>query len=80
MAVLSPDKPRIKSTVRVNVEMSEELNDKLETLAAKAQGTKSDVLRRALALYDAAVNAHERGLKVGFVDKEQDLKTEVIGF
>ena len=44
MAVLSPDKPRIKSTVRVNVEMSEELNDKLETLAAKAQGTKSDVL------------------------------------
>jgi len=79
VAVFSPDKPR-KNTVRVNVEMSEELNAKLEVLAAKAHGTKSDVLRRALALYDAAVEAHERGLKVGFAEKEQDLKTEVIGF
>lgn len=80
MGVLVPDKTRNKSTIRVNVDMSEELNAKLEALADKAHGSKSDVLRRALALYDAAVQAHERGLKVGFAEKEQDLKTEVIGF
>ncbi len=80
MTILSSDKPRSKTTVRVNVEMSEELNAKLDALADKAHGSKSDVLRRALALYDAAVKAHERGLKVGFAEEGQELKTEVIGF
>jgi len=80
VAVLAPDKVRSKGTIRVNVDISEELNAKLEALAGKAHGSKSDVLRRALALYDAAVEAHDRGLKVGFAEKEQDLKTEVIGF
>jgi predicted transcriptional regulator len=80
MSVTTLEPARTKPTVRVNVEMSEELNAKLDALASKAHGSKSDVLRRALALYDAAVRAHEAGLKVGFAAEDQELKTEVIGF
>lgn len=79
MAVLSLEK-RAETTVRNNVEMYEELKRKLEALAEKAHGSKSYALRRALALYDAAVSASERGLKVSFAESDQDLKTEVDGF
>jgi predicted transcriptional regulator len=71
MSVTTLEPARTKPTVRVNVEMSEELNAKLDALASKAHGSKSDV---------AAVKAHEAGLKVGFAAEDQELKTEVIGF
>ena len=71
---------RTKSTVRVSLDVSPDLNEKLETLAAQSHSSKSDVLRRALYLYSEAAEAKARGLKVGFAEPEQPLATEVIGF
>lgn len=65
---------------RFNVVLSEELDDKIEEAAKETGQTKSDVLRKSLALYFTAREADSRGLKLGLVDKKTDvLKTEIIG-
>ena len=79
MAVQSATTPA-RRTVRVSLDVSPDLNEKLEALAAQSHTSKSDVLRRALYLYSEAANARSRGLKVGFAEPEQPLTTEVIGF
>ena len=68
-----------KEKVRLSLDISPELNSLLEELAAKTGGTKSDVLRKAIALMEVAVDAKRRGLKLGLADRDQQLTTEIIG-
>ena len=68
-----------KEKVRLSLDISPELNALLESLAAKTGGTKSDVLRKAIALMEVAVDAKRRGLKLGLAEKDQPLTTEIIG-
>jgi hypothetical protein len=68
-----------KEKVRLSLDISRELNDLLEQLAARTGGTKSDVLRKAIALMEVAVDGKRRGLKLGLADKDQQLTTEIIG-
>lgn len=65
--------------VRLSLEVSPELNDKLDELSDKIHGSKSDVLRRAVALMDIAVRARDEGHKLGIADRNQPLLTEIIG-
>lgn len=66
-------------TVRFSMDMSQELSEKLEQLAEKKNTTKSEVLRRAIALFDVAVEAEASGKKLGIADKDRMLETEIIG-
>ena len=68
-----------KEKVRLSLDISPELNSLLESLAAATGGTKSDVLRKAIALMEVAVDAKRRGLKLGLAEKDQTLTTEIIG-
>jgi predicted transcriptional regulator len=68
-----------KEKVRLSLDISPELNALLEQLAATTGGTKSDVLRKAIALMEVAVDAKRRGLKLGLADKDTTLTTEIIG-
>ncbi|MGB9182346.1 MAG: ribbon-helix-helix domain-containing protein [Pyrinomonadaceae bacterium] len=68
-----------KEKIRLSLDISPELNALLEQLAAKTGGTKSDVLRKAIALMEVAVDAKRRGLKLGLAEKDQQLATEIIG-
>lgn len=68
-----------KEKVRLSLDMSPEMNALLEKLATLTGGTKSDVLRKAVALMDVAVEGKQRGLKFGLADKEQTLTTEIVG-
>jgi predicted transcriptional regulator len=70
----SDDRP-----VRLSLELSPQLNDTLETLAERTHGTKSDVLRKAIALMEVAVRAKEEGKKFGIAERDQPLSTEVVG-
>ncbi len=65
--------------VRLSLEVSPELNDKLDELSDKIHGSKSDVLRRAVALMDIAVRARDAGHKLGIAEQNQPLLTEIIG-
>lgn len=66
-------------TVRLNVALSNNLNQEIDALAEKTETNKSDILRKALMLYLAAHEGKERGLKLGMADKDQKLETEFIG-
>jgi predicted transcriptional regulator len=65
--------------IRLSLEVSPEMNEKLEELADKLNGTKSDVLRKAISLVEVAVRAKEEGKKFGIAAPDQTLSTEIIG-
>jgi hypothetical protein len=65
--------------VRLSLEISPAMSRALKDLALKTGGTKSDVLRKAVALMEVAVEARERGEKFGVAEKDQPLVTEIVG-
>lgn len=69
-----------REKVRLSLDISPELNDLLEGLAATTGTTKSDVLRRAITLMEVAVDAKRQGKRIGIATKDQILATEIIGF
>lgn len=73
------DKKAERERVRLSLDISPELNSLLEEIASKTGGTKSDVLRKAIALMEVAVDGKRRGLKLGLAEKDQPLATEIVG-
>ena len=69
----------MSKVVRMSLELSPEANALLEQLAEDIHGSKSEVLRRALALMEVAVRARKEGHPFGIANKGQKLATEVIG-
>lgn len=68
-----------RTKVRLSLDITPELNTLLDTLATNIGGTKSDVLRKAIALMEVAVDAKRQGKKFGIAEKDQPLATEIIG-
>lgn len=68
-----------KEKVRLSLDISPELNTLLEQLAASTGSTKSEVLRKAIALMEVAVEAKRQGKKLGIAERDQQLATEIIG-
>lgn len=65
--------------VRVSLDMSPEANDLLESLASLHGTTKSQILRRAVALYHVASEANSLGNRLAVVDKDKKVVSEIIG-
>lgn len=74
------DLDEVAPKIRVSLDISPELYAKLQALAKDIRGTKSDVLRKSLALMDVAVQARKNGKKIGIADRTEQLTTEIIGF
>ena len=70
---------KIKETVRFSLDMAPESSQLLEELAAATGGTKSDVLRKAVALMEVAMKGKKRGLRLGLASENQELTTEIVG-
>lgn len=68
-----------KDRIKLSLEVSTEINETLEELAKTTATTKSDVLRKAIALMRLAVKAQREGKKVGIADATQELRTEFVG-
>jgi predicted transcriptional regulator len=67
------------ATIHLSLDVSPELNDALTQLAAKLHSSKSDVLRKAIALMEVAVKAKEQHKKFGIAASDQTLETEIVG-
>lgn len=65
--------------VRLSLDVSPELNRTLDELAMKIHGTKSDVLRKAIVLMELAVQAKDQQQKLGIIDKDRQVITEIVG-
>ncbi|QID19371.1 transcriptional regulator [Nitrogeniibacter mangrovi] len=67
-------------SVRLNIQLSEDLNCEIDRVASQTATDKGEILRKALLLFLAACEGRERGLKFGLVDPASGkLETEIIG-
>jgi hypothetical protein len=65
--------------VRLNLQVSNELNNVLEEIADSSGSTKTDVIRQALALMKVAHQAKRSGKHLGVVADPDKLDTEIVG-
>lgn len=65
--------------VRLNLQVSAELNQMLEAIAGDTGTNRSDVIRQALALMKVAHEARRKGKHIGLVSDPQKLETEIVG-
>jgi hypothetical protein len=65
--------------VRLNLVITKQLDGVLEKLANDNGTNKSDILRKALALYEVASEAKEQGNKLGIVSRDRQVLTEIVG-
>lgn len=68
-----------KTRVRLSLDVSQELNELLQTLSSEIDGSKSDVLRKGIVLMEVLVKARKQGKKFGIAEKDQVLVTEIVG-
>ncbi|MDD1632355.1 MAG: ribbon-helix-helix protein, CopG family [Methylococcaceae bacterium] len=67
-------------STRLNITISDDLNNELDKAVAESETNKSEIFRKALTLYLAMYEGRKNGRKVGLVDPEtQMLETEIIG-
>ena len=63
-----------------NLALSDNLNQSLDQIAATKHTNKGEIIRRALEIYLASVQASEKGFKLGFFDPlTEEVKTEIVG-
>lgn len=67
------------TTIRLSLAISPELNSRLEFLAASGHTTKSEILRKAIALFDVAAEARSERKRLGILDQDKRLLTEIVG-
>lgn len=65
--------------VRLNLVITKQLDAMLEKLAGEKGTNKSEILRKALALYEVASDAKAHGNKLGIVSKDRQVLTEIVG-
>lgn len=65
--------------IRLTLDVSQELNRTLEHLAEQTGSSKSDLLRRAIALMEVAVDGKRKGQNLTLADKEDRVVTKIVG-
>jgi predicted transcriptional regulator len=64
---------------RFMIELSPELLDLLNKLAAKSNTTPIEILKKAIALLDVSTQAKDDGHKIGILDQDDKLIQEIVG-
>jgi predicted transcriptional regulator len=68
-----------KESIRLSLSVSPELNERLEQLASSGHTTKTEILRKAIALYDVVAEAKTEKKRLGILDQNKQLLTEIVG-
>jgi predicted transcriptional regulator len=68
-----------RGEIRLSLVVSPELNKTLENLAENSHSTKSEILRKAIALFDLALQARRKDQKIGILDKDDQVVKEIVG-
>jgi predicted transcriptional regulator len=70
---------RRNESIRLSLSISPELNARLDNLAQSGHTTKSEILRKAIALFDVAAQAKAENNRLGVLDQNKRLVSEIIG-
>ncbi len=65
--------------VRLSLDLSPQANTALESVAASQHTTKSNVLRKAIALVQVAEEARRANRKIGVLDRKSNIFSEIVG-
>jgi predicted transcriptional regulator len=68
-----------EAPIRLSLSVSPELNARLDQLALKSHSSKSEILRKAIALFDVAAEAKSENKRIGILDQNKQLLTEIVG-
>jgi predicted transcriptional regulator len=69
----------MSAKVRLSLDVSSELNDTLDAMAEQSHSSKSDILRKSIALMGVALQEKERGNHLSVVSSDQKIIKEIIG-
>jgi metal-responsive CopG/Arc/MetJ family transcriptional regulator len=69
----------MSATIRLNVNITDELNRRLDSMSEKSGSSKSDLLRKAIVLMDLAVNESAKGNVLAVADKNHQILREIVG-
>ncbi|MFN6517180.1 MAG: hypothetical protein RMY29_022100 [Nostoc sp. CreGUA01] len=72
MTVQIKDQP-----IQINLDLSPEIYETISNLAQQINGDNAEVLLKAMALLEVAVEAKQKGKHVWIVDENQNLETEI---
>ncbi|BAZ28544.1 hypothetical protein NIES4074_09780 [Cylindrospermum sp. NIES-4074] len=70
---------RKRQRVQINLDLSPELYETLNNLAEQINGDNAEVLLKAIALMEVAVEAKQQGKHIWIADENKNLEAEVIG-
>lgn len=76
---MSAENTSRNARVRLNLVITKQLDEMLEKLAEENGTNKSEILRKALALFEVANEAKEQGNKLGVVSKDRQVLAEIVG-
>jgi predicted transcriptional regulator len=65
--------------VRLSLDVSSELNNELEEMAEQTHSSKSELLRKSIALIRVVLNEKKDGNHLAVVGKDQKIKKEIVG-
>lgn len=69
-----------KKNIRLSLDVSAELNELLEAMGRETSSTKSDVLRKSIALLEMALREKQKGNHLGIFNSNQKIVKEIVGF
>lgn len=65
--------------VRLNLTISDDLAATLDRMSSESETTKSDVLRKALILFEVAREGKSEGKKLALIAPDGGVTTEIVG-
>ena len=65
--------------IRLNLTVSDDLAQRLDELSGESQTSKSEILRKALTLFDVAREGKRSGKKLALVGDGGQVTTEIVG-
>ncbi len=68
-----------KKMVKMSLHISPELNEELENMSEQAHASKSDILRKAIALMKVALETKKSGKRLAVLNERRELVNEIIG-
>lgn len=65
--------------VRLSLDVSQELNNMLDEMAEKTHSSKSEILRKSIALMGVAVTEKSKGNHLSVVSQNDQVIKEIVG-
>lgn len=65
--------------IRFNMEVTQDMNSLMERLAEAAGLSKSELMRRAILLFEAGVQAKRRDERMATIDQNNNVKSLIVG-